>query len=134
MKHRALIEKVERAILSKDWRTYGSLLAPDVRWYTPLFDEPIVGREAMVAMQAVVFDDVFETFDYPDIGYGGKYAYMNFVGTVGDVVLHGTDRVVVNEVGLLSEFHVDARTLSAMQIFGIEVEKALRAKNLLPLP
>jgi hypothetical protein len=125
-----VIERAEQAILTKDWETYSALLAPDVRWFTPLFEAPIVGRETMLAMQTIVFEDVFDSFRYPDIGYGEHYVYMHFIGTVGDVVLHGTDRVVVNDEGFLSEFHVDGRTLAAMQSFGTAVQNAFAARGI----
>jgi hypothetical protein len=131
MQRNELIEKARRAIVAKDWSSYGTLIADDVKWFTPLFEEPVIGKAAMMAMQPVVLGEVFDRFDYADIGYGERFVYMHFVGTVGTVDFVGTDRVVV-ENGLMTEFHVDGRTLSAMRHFGDAVERTLKAKGLLP--
>lgn len=127
-----IIAKAKAAILARDWAGYAALLAPDVHWFTPLQFDPIIGRETMVPMQSVVFDDVFDSFEYLDTGYGDRFVYLNFRGTVGDTVVDGTDRVMVGDDGSIAEFHVDGRTLEAMQIFLAAVQNALVKRGLVP--
>jgi hypothetical protein len=131
MNRNEVIASAERAILNKDWKAYGELLADDVQWHTPLFDAPLVGKQTMLAMQPIVLGEVFEHFEYADIGYGERYVYMHFVGRVEGVDFVGTDRVVVRN-GKLTEFHVDGRTLGAMQHFGNVVQRTLKERGLLP--
>jgi hypothetical protein len=126
-----IIKQAEAAIIAKDWAAYGALIADDVKWFTPLFDDPVIGKQAMLAMQPVVLGEVFDDFSYADIGYGDRYAYMHFVGHVEGVAFVGTDRVVV-EGGKLTEFHVDGRTLNAMTHFGSVVQRVFAERGLLP--
>lgn len=122
---------VKHAILAKNWSAYEELIAEDVKWFTPLFDEPLVGKSQMLRMQQIVFGEVFDAFDYPDIGFGDQYAYMHFAGTVDGVDFSGTDRLIVKD-GRVVEFHVDGRTLPAMTHFGQVVGEALARHDLIP--
>ena len=131
MSNQDLIAAAMEAIEAKDWVVYGALIDPNVKWYTPLFDEPVIGRDQMLAMQPVVLGEVFETFRYTDIAFGKRFVFMHFTGIVSGVEFSGTDRLVVENERIV-EFHVDGRTLGAMQIFGAAVGKTLAERGLLP--
>jgi hypothetical protein len=120
------IAAIKAAILKKDWAAYGALLAEDVRWHTPLLAAPLTGKALMLQLQSIVLGEVIEDFQYPDVAHGTQFHYLYFTGHIGAVAIEGTDRVVLNERGLVQEFRVDGRPLDGINALGAGVQAALQ--------
>lgn len=103
-----------RAIETGDADDVLELFSPDVVFNSPVVFRPYHGREALgVILSAVV--RVFEDFHYErEIGSEGSGDYaLLFRARVGDRELHGCDFIHTGEGGLIEEFTVMVRPLSA---------------------
>lgn len=103
------------------------LFSPDVVFNSPVVFRPYHGREALrVILSAVV--RVFEDFHYErEIGSEGSGDHaLLFRARVGDRELHGCDFLHTGEDGLIDEFTVMVRPLSA----ALALAEAMKAEVL----
>jgi len=87
-------------------------LAPDVSFHSPVTFKPFEGRDAVaVVLGAVV--EVFEDFRYTDELAGEGTLALVFEARVGDRQLQGIDLLRFDADGLIDDFTVLVRPLSA---------------------
>jgi hypothetical protein len=74
--------------------------------YTPIHDEPTVGKEAATKILQVVFS-IFENFQYSDVvARHEKTHALIFRADVGSFGRHGADYLRMKPDGLAAEFRV----------------------------
>jgi SnoaL-like domain len=102
------------AVESGESERISALLAEDVVFNSPVVFRPYHGREALATILLAV-SRVFEDFRYErEIGeHGGHDHALVFRARVGDRELHGCDFLHTDENGLIDEFSVMVRPLSA---------------------
>ncbi len=102
------------AVESGDSERIHALLAEDVVFNSPVVFRPYHGREALATILLAV-SRVFEDFRYErEIGEdGGRDHALVFRARVGDRELQGCDVLHTDENGLIDEFSVMVRPLSA---------------------
>jgi hypothetical protein len=102
------------AVEARDLDAVAALLADDVVFHSPIVFRPYRGREAVAGLLAAVVR-VFEDFRYErEIGApdGSDHALV-FKARIGDREIHGCDFLHVGETGVIEEFTVMVRPLSA---------------------
>ena len=99
---------VERADLDEMVAT----LHPDVRLYSPVAFRPFVGHDQVRELFAHLLE-VFEGFHYVDELAGDGTHALIFRTQVGDAQVQGLDHMVLGADGLVTEFTVMVRPLSA---------------------
>ena len=101
------------ALASKDVDKYSAWFAEDMRLFVPVYEEPIVGKQAACQILPVVFS-IFENFHYPDVFAGERSHALVFRAEVNGISLEGVDYVHTDENGLVTEFSVTMRPLKAI--------------------
>jgi len=88
-------------------------LSPDVVLHSPVTFKPFVGRESVAALFAILFK-TFEDFRYVDefAGPDGS-GVLHFRTRVGDREVEGIDMIRLGSDGLIADFTVMVRPLSA---------------------
>jgi len=99
---------VERADLDEMVAT----LHPDVRLYSPVAFRPFVGHDQVRELFAHLLE-VFEGFHYVDELAGPSSHALIFRADIGDVQVQGLDHLALDDDGLVTEFTVMVRPLSA---------------------
>jgi hypothetical protein len=84
-----------------------------MRLFVPVYEEPIVGKDAACQILPVVFS-IFENFHYPDVLTGEHSHALVFRAEVAGIPLEGVDYVHTDENGLVTEFSVLMRPLKAI--------------------
>ncbi|HEX6887277.1 MAG TPA: nuclear transport factor 2 family protein [Candidatus Nanopelagicales bacterium] len=87
-------------------------LADDVRLHSPVAFRPFAGREAVRTVFANLFE-VFEDFHYVDELAGQGTHALIFQARIGGREVQGLDHLRYDADGLVSEFTVMVRPLSA---------------------
>lgn len=100
------------AVENRDIDTMVALLSPDVRLHSPIAFKPFVGHE-QVRELFINLLEVFEDFHYVDELAGDDTHALIFRAHIGDVQVQGLDHMVVGDDGLVTEFTVMVRPLSA---------------------
>jgi limonene-1,2-epoxide hydrolase len=101
------------AVESADHAAMVEQLAPDVIFHTPVRFQPVEGRDAVAQVLAAVLR-VFSDFRYTDelVAEDGATVLV-FEATVGDREVQGIDLLRMNDDGLIADFSVMVRPLSA---------------------
>lgn len=103
-----------QAVEANDFEAVEALLAPNVVFFSPVAFAPYEGRPVVAAILRAVFR-VFDGIDYvreienPD----GRHAALVFKTRVGGRELEGCDFLTLGDDGLITEFTVMVRPLSA---------------------
>lgn len=100
------------AVETRDLDAMVSQLHPDVRLYSPVAFKPFVGHAQVRELFANLLE-VFEGFSYTDELAGESSHALIFAAHIGDVQVQGLDHLRVDEDGLVTEFTVMVRPLSA---------------------
>ncbi len=111
------------ALASKDLDRYSQWFADDMRLYTPVHEEPSVGKQAACQILPIVFS-LFENFHYPDVFTGQQTHALIFRSEVSGIPLEGVDYLRTDHNGLVTEFSVTMRPLKAITALA----KAIGAK------
>jgi hypothetical protein len=120
------------AVEAQDLDAAIALLAEDVVFRSPVVFKPYEGREVVASILSAV-TRVFEDFRYErEIGAPEARDHaLVFNARVGDRELHGCDFLHTNEDGLIDDFSVMVRPLSAAlalaEAMKAELEAAQRA-------
>jgi hypothetical protein len=125
-----IVRVAAEAIVNKDWDTYQSLLAEDIRWYTPIRFEPIVDRQVMLDLQTIVLGEILQDFRYTEIAESAERSYLFFTALVSGKKLEGVDILRVNSEGLIDEFRVEVRPLDAAQALAEAATGAIAQKGI----
>lgn len=88
-------------------------LAPGVQFHSPVAFRPFDGREATAAVLRAILS-VFEDFEYTDELTTGDTVALMFRARVGDKSVQGLDYLRMGEDGLIEEFTVMLRPVSAI--------------------
>jgi hypothetical protein len=106
------MQAFRRAAEAEDHEAVRALLADDVVFVSPVAFQPYPGKAVTAAILRHV-SEVFQDFRYVrSISEGDDHALV-FQARVGDRELHGCDFLKVNADGLITEFMVMVRPLSA---------------------
>ena len=105
-------EAFRKAVESFDLDAALACLAPEIVFHSPVTFKPFEGRDAV----AVLFGILFKTFE--DFRYVGEYesadgAVLHFKTRIGDRQVEGIDMIHTRDDGLIDEFTVMVRPLSA---------------------
>lgn len=101
------------ALASKELERYSAWFAEDMKLYVPIYEDPLVGKEAACNILPVVFS-LFENFHYPDVFSKQQTHALVFRAEVNGILLEGVDYLRTNEDGLVTEFSVTMRPLKAI--------------------
>lgn len=103
-----------KAVEAMDHGAAVAALADDVVLHSPVTFKPFVGKDA-VSMLFGILMKTFEDFRYVDeFESPDGAAVLHFRTRVGDREVEGIDMVRFNEDGLITDFTVMARPLSAL--------------------
>lgn len=105
------------AVESRDQEAMVACLAEDVRLYSPVAFKPFAGRAAVSELFWNLFE-VFEDFHYVDELEGEGTHALIFRASVNGRQLEGLDHLVFGDDGLVTEFTVMIRPLSALIAMG----------------
>ena len=120
-------EVVERKALA----AAAELLAPDIVFHSPVTFHPFVGRETVTALLGEVAQ-VFTDFRYTDeLEMDGAHALIFRAGVADtDREIEGIDLLRVDEQGLIADFTVMLRPLSALVPFAQAMGERAQAAGL----
>jgi hypothetical protein len=111
-----------QAVEARDLDAFPGLLAEDVTFLSPVAFQPYQGRELVAAILRGAAR-AFEDFHYVrEIADGREHALM-FKARVGDREVHGCDFLHHDDDGLISEFCVMVRPLSAAHALADEMAR-----------
>jgi hypothetical protein len=102
-----------KAIEARDFEAMAATLAPDVQFHSPVAFRPFDGRESTIGVITAIVS-VFEDFEYTDELESGRTTALMFRARVGDKSVQGIDYLRHREDGLIDEFTVMLRPLSAI--------------------
>lgn len=105
------------AVEARDQEAMVACLAEDVRLYSPVAFKPFAGREAVRELFWNLLE-VFEDFRYVDELEGEHSHALIFRASVNGKQLEGLDHLVLGDDGLVTEFTVMIRPLSALIAMG----------------
>lgn len=112
------------AVEARDFEGAVALLDADVQFRSPVVFAPYQGRDQVAALLYAV-SQVFEDFRYTrEIGGDTSDHALVFEARVGSRHVEGCDFLHVNEAGLIDEFVVMVRPLSA----ALALAEAMKAK------
>ena len=102
------------AIEAADLEAAVACLSPDVVLHSPVTFKPFVGREAVAALFAILLK-TFENFRYEHEFHGEDGStVLHFRTRVGDREVEGIDMIRPGADGLIEDFTVMVRPLSAV--------------------
>ena len=102
------------AIEARDLDAVSATLAPDVQFHSPVAFRPFDGHEATMGVLTAIMS-VFEDFEYTDeLESGDRTTALIFRARVGDKSVQGIDYVRHDADGLIEEFTVMLRPVSAI--------------------
>ena len=101
------------AVEARDHDAMVACLADDVLLYSPVAFKPFSGKESVRGLFDALFQ-VFEDFRYVDELEGEGSHALIFRATVGGRDIEGLDHMVFGDDGLVTEFTVMMRPLSAL--------------------
>ncbi|MEA2449918.1 MAG: hypothetical protein QOG63_1850 [Thermoleophilaceae bacterium] len=100
------------AVEAKDHAAMVAALAPDVSFHSPVTFRPFEGRDATATVLGAVLQ-VFTDFRYTDELEGDGTLALVFEAKVGDRDVQGIDLMRFDADGLIDDFTVMVRPLSA---------------------
>jgi ketosteroid isomerase-like protein len=111
-----VVERFRAAVESRDLAAFDGLFADDVQFFSPVKFTPFVGAPAVRALLAVLLR-TFENFRYVGelTGEADGHAVhqLIFRASVAGKEIHGIDLFRLDDDGLIGEFTVMVRPLSA---------------------
>jgi hypothetical protein len=105
------------AVEARDHDAMVAALAPDVQLHSPVAFRPFDGRESSAGVLAAIMS-VFDDFEYTDEIESGQTVALIFRARVGDKSVQGLDFLKLGDDGLIEEFTVMLRPLSAIMAVG----------------
>lgn len=101
-----------KAVEDGDVEAALTCLAPNVRFRSPVVFRPYEGRDDVATLLRHVFE-VFEDFAYEDELTSADRTVLLFRARVGDKIVEGIDDLTMGADGLIVDFRVMVRPLSA---------------------
>jgi SnoaL-like domain len=102
-----------KAVEAHDLDAMAATLAPGVQFHSPVAFRPFDGRESTIGVLTAI-TSVFEDFEYTDELESGDTTALMFRARVGDKSVQGIDYLRHGKDGLIEEFTVMLRPLSAI--------------------
>lgn len=100
------------AVEAKDHAGMVAALSPAVVFHSPVTFKPFEGRDAVSHLFSILLE-VFEDFEYVDHLQSGSAEILHFRARVGDKQVEGIDLLRFDDGGLVDDFTVMVRPLSA---------------------
>ncbi|HEY2217076.1 MAG TPA: nuclear transport factor 2 family protein [Solirubrobacteraceae bacterium] len=124
-------ERFREVVERQDLAAAAELLAPDIVFHSPVTFHPFVGRETVTALLGEVAQ-VFTGFRYTDeLEMDGGHALIFRAGVAGtDREIEGIDLLRFDEQGLIADFTVMLRPLSALVPFAQAMGERAQAAGL----
>lgn len=119
------------AIESWDIDALGELFAPDITFYSPVTPDPMIGRDIVTQVLALV-GETFEEFRYTDELAGENAHSLIFKASVGGNELEGVDLIRLDQQGLIAGFTVFLRPISGLIPFAEAMGPKIAAAGLMP--
>jgi hypothetical protein len=113
------------AVEAQDLAAMIDALAPDVVFHSPITFKPFEGKDAVGTLLGVVAA-TFEGFRYTDELDADGVKALVFEAHVGDREVQGIDLLRFDEQGLIADFTVMVRPLSAAHALAEAVGKGLQ--------
>jgi limonene-1,2-epoxide hydrolase len=107
------VSQFRRAVEARDLDSLIACLAPDVVFHSPVTFKPYQGREAVRQLLGVIME-TFEDFAYTDELAGDSSHILVFRTRVGDRDIEGLDLLRFGQDGLIHDFTVMVRPMSAV--------------------
>ncbi|SDW59953.1 SnoaL-like domain-containing protein [Amycolatopsis xylanica] len=126
-------QRFRDAVLSGDHAAIEPLFTPDARMFSPVKFTPFEGRPMILGLLGVLLR-TFEGFHYVGEFGGGDSDVLEFRATVKGTQIHGIDLFRFDDQGLINEFTVMVRPLSAVTALSDAVLAGLVADGLVPAP
>jgi SnoaL-like domain len=122
-------EPYRAAVEAKDLDSVGELLAEEIVFHSPVTFHPFLGRETVTRLLAEVVQ-VFEDFRFTDeLRMDGAHALI-FRATVAGKEIEGIDLLRFDDDGLIADFTVMLRPLSAFMLFAQAMGERAQAAGL----
>lgn len=120
------MKQFRAAVEARDFEAVPPLLAEDAIFRSPVVFKPFEGK-AYVAAVLLAALRTLEDFHYvADMqSEDGRDSALVFKARVGESEVHGCDFIHLNEDGLIDEFAVMIRPLSAVQAVGAAMQIAI---------
>lgn len=135
------VERFRSAVEARDLAAFDGLFSPDVRFFSPVKFTPFEGAQAVHGLLRVLLR-TFEDFRYvgqlageAEAGPAGRPAESHiliFRATVRGKQIHGLDLLQLGDDGLIEEFTVMVRPLSAVTTLSEAVLAGLAADGIAP--
>lgn len=106
------MNEFRRAVEARDLDAMVACLSDDVVLHSPVTFKPFLGKEQVTMLFAALLR-VFEDFRYTDELAGGRAEALIFNARIGDREVQGIDILRYDETGLIGDFTVLVRPLSA---------------------
>ncbi len=121
------VARFREAVERKDVDAVDQLLAPDIVFHSPVTFHPFIGRDTVARLLAEV-EQVFSDFRYTDeLEADGAHGLI-FRASVAGKEIEGIDLLRLDADGLIADFTVMLRPLSALVPFAQAMgERALAA-------
>jgi len=117
------------AVEEEDLDAIGALLAPEIVFHSPVTFHPFIGRETVKRLLGIV-GETFEDFRYTDELHADGADALIFRAAVGDRQIEGIDLLRFDEQGLIADFTVMVRPLSALMPFAQAVGEGVARAGL----
>jgi len=111
------MHRFRAAVEALDLDAMVALFADDIEFHSPVAHKPFVGKDAAAGVVEAVFQTLTD-FRYTDELAGEDTHALFFRARVGDKDLQGVDYVHENDEGLIDNFTVMFRPLSAIVAMG----------------
>jgi hypothetical protein len=121
--------RFREAVESGDLDAARRLLAADVVFHSPVTFHPFIGRDTVARLLGEVAQ-VFSDFRYTDELVAGDAHALIFRAAVGDREIEGIDLLRLDEQGLIADFTVMLRPLSALIPFAQAMGERVAAAGL----
>jgi hypothetical protein len=129
----ATVDRLRIALQAGDVQAAAELLAEDIVFHSPVTFHPFIGRETVTRLLGEVVQ-VFEGFRYVDELSSGSTHGLILRAHVGDREIEGLDLLRLNEQGLVADFTVMLRPLSALLPFAQAMAERVQAAGLQTTP
>ncbi|MGI8581318.1 MAG: hypothetical protein ACR2KX_03965 [Chitinophagaceae bacterium] len=104
------IKELADALASKELERYAVWFSDDMRLFTPIHEEPSIGKQAASQILPLVFS-FFDNFHYPDVFPGQQSHALIFRAEINGITLDGVDYLKTNDNGLVTDFYVMMRPI-----------------------
>jgi SnoaL-like domain len=121
--------RFRRAVESTDLAAAAELLSPEIAFHSPVTFHPFTGRETVSRLLGEVAQ-VFADFRYTDELAGDGCHALIFAASVGDREIEGIDLLRFDADGLIADFTVMLRPLSALVPFAEAMAQRVAAAGL----